>query len=122
MTTMQLPQQISQQMQHCIQRCLECHSVCLSTLYAYCLEAGGHHAKAEHVRLMSDCAEMCQTSANFMLRGSELHVRTCGVCAEICDRCATDCGLFEDDEQMQNCAEVCRRCAESCREMAMTKA
>jgi hypothetical protein len=31
--------------------------------------------------LLLDCAEICQTAANFMLRNSELHSRTCAVCA-----------------------------------------
>ena len=103
-------------MQHCIQMCTECHRVCLETV-AHCLRMGGEHAQADHIRLLMDCAEICQTSANFMVRGSELHGRTCGVCAEVCERCAQDCDRFGDDF-MKRCAETCRRCAESCRRMA----
>jgi hypothetical protein len=65
-----------------------------------------------------DCAEICQTSANFMLRGSELHSRTCWACAEICERCARDCERLSDDAYMRACAEACRRCANSCKHMA----
>jgi hypothetical protein len=79
---------------------------------------GGKHAEAGHIRLMLDCAEICQTSANFMLRRSEVHGRTCGVCAEVCRRCAEDCERFSDDEQMTACAEMCRRCSSSCEEMS----
>lgn len=111
--------QLSQQMQQCIQNCLDCHSICLSTVSTYCLKQGGHHAEAAHVRLMLDCAEICQTSANFMLRGSSSHARICGVGAEICERCASVCEIFADDAQMQACAEVCHRCAQSCRNMAL---
>lgn len=112
--------QLSQQMQQCIQNCLDCHSICLSTVSTYCLKQGRHHAEAAHIRLMLDCAEICQTSANFMLRGSDAHARICGVCAEICDHSGSDCELFADDDaQMQVCAEVCRRCAQSCRNMAL---
>ena len=75
------------------------------------------HAEAAHIRLLLDCAEICQTSANFMLRGSDLHARVCAVCAEVCERCAQDCETFEEDF-MQACAQECRRCAESCRRMA----
>jgi hypothetical protein len=57
-----------------------------------------------------------------MLRGSDLHVLTCGVCAEVCMRCAEACERMGDDETMKRCAEVCRRCAESCRQMAGTMA
>ncbi|HEY9878033.1 MAG TPA: four-helix bundle copper-binding protein [Leptolyngbyaceae cyanobacterium] len=110
--------QINDEMKQCIQNCLDCHSMCLNTL-TYCLQQGGHHTNPDHIRLMMDCAESCQTSANFMLRGSHLHVHLCAACAEVCQRCAEDCARMGDDAQMQACAEMCRRCAETCRSMAM---
>jgi len=79
---------------------------------------GGQHAEPQHIGLLLDCAEICQTSANFMLRGSDRHMRTCAVCAEVCEQCAQDCERMGDDAQMRACAEVCRRCADSCRRMA----
>lgn len=108
---------MSQEMKQCIQNCLDCHSICLETV-THCLQKGGKHAEAGHIRLLLDCAEICQTSANFMLRGSDLHGRICAACAEICERCAKDCEKFGDDKQMKACAEACRRCSESCRRMA----
>lgn len=105
------------EMQRCIDDCTECHRVCVETV-AHCLRTGGRHAEADHVRLLEDCAEICQTSADFMLCGSELCGRTCATCAEVCQRCADDCARFGDDEQMKRCVEVCRRCAESCRQVA----
>ena len=108
---------MSKEMQECIENCSTCHGVCLQTV-TYCLGMGGKHAEASHIRLMLDCVEICQTSANFMLRGSDLHTRTCAVCAEVCERCAQDCDRFGDDAQMKLCADTCRRCAESCRRMA----
>ena len=104
-------------MQECINHCLECHRVCEETA-AYCLQMGGKHVEPAHLRLMRDCAQICITSADFMLRGSNLHPQVCGVCAETCMRCAESCEKFSDDTQMEACAETCRRCAESCREMA----
>jgi hypothetical protein len=104
--------------QRCIQECLNCHSICLTTM-TYCLQKGGAHAEVAHVQLLLDCAEICQTSANFMLRGSDQHRRTCAACAAICEVCAAACAQMSDDPPMQNCAEACRRCAESCRRMAM---
>ena len=100
---------------------LGCHAICVETV-THCLEMGGKHAEAAHIRLLLDCAEICQTSANFMLRGSDLHGRTCGVCAEVCERCAQDCERFGDDEHMQACAKACRSCAASCRKMASSMA
>ncbi len=109
--------QMSGDMQQCIQECLSCHSICLATV-PYCLQMGDQHAQPRHVGLLLDRAEICRTSANFMLRGSDLHMRTCGVCAEVCDQCAQDCERMGDDTQMRACAEACRRCADSCRRMA----
>jgi len=106
-----------QKMQNCINECQSCHSVCVQTV-AHCLQMGGKHAEPSHIRLLEDCAQICQTSADFMLRGSDLHGQTCGACAVICERCADDCGKFTDDEIMQHCAQICRSCAESCREMS----
>jgi hypothetical protein len=106
-----------QELERCIESCQECHEVCLRTL-SYCIEKGGRHAAAAHLRLMLDCVEICRTSADFMLRGSELHTATCRACAEVCERCADDCERMRDDETMRRCAETCRRCAQSCAEMA----
>jgi len=97
--------------------CLDCHTMCLETV-SHCLQMGGKHADPHHIGLLLDCAEICQTSANFMLRQSSMHGRTCGVCAEVCLACAEDCEKFKDDEQMMACAEMCRQCASSCEEMA----
>lgn len=94
-----------------------CHRACVRAA-RYCLEKGGRHAAPEHIRLLIDCAEICQTSANFMLRGSAVHKTICGACAEVCDRCAESCEAIGDDAQMKECAEVCRACADSCRKMA----
>jgi hypothetical protein len=101
----------------CIVRCSDCHRACTETLM-YCLQQGGQHSESNHIRLLIDCAQICQTSADFMLRGSDLHHFTCGACAEVCQRCFEDCAAMSDDNRMAACAEECRRCAESCRQMA----
>lgn len=108
-------------MENCIDNCLECYRVCLETV-KYCLEKGGKHAEAGHIKTLMDCVQACQTSADFMIRGSEMHAKTCGVCAEACRRCAEECEKMADDRQMQKCAEVCRRCADSCEEMSSNRA
>jgi len=100
-----------------IQAAVDCHIVCLETI-THCLGKGGEHANADHIKLLQDCAEICQTAANFMTRQSTLHPETCRVCAEVCEQCAASCEQFGDDDVMRRCAEACRRCAESCREMA----
>src|SRR3954469_23226764 len=101
----------------CIQDCLDCHRACVQTL-VYCSRQGGAHANPDHLRLMMDCAQVCQTSADFMLRHSPLHVHTCRACAEVCQACADDCDRMASDLRMKACADTCRHCAESCRQMA----
>ena len=60
-------------------------------------------------------AEICRTSATFMLIGSQHHKHVCRECAEICEECAADC---EKLDGMEECVEACRACAASCRQMA----
>lgn len=108
---------LSPEMRACIQACQSCHATCLETV-PYCLQKGGKHAAADHIRLLLDCVEICQTSAGFMLRGSDLHPRTCSLCAEVCEQCATDCEQMVEDKRMRRCAEACHQYAESCRQMA----
>lgn len=107
---------MSADMQRCIEDCQSCHDVCLETIN-HCLEMGGKHAEQPHIRLLADCAQICAVSADYMVRGSDLHGYTCATCAAVCERCAQDCERFDDDF-MKRCADVCRRCADSCRKMA----
>jgi len=102
----------------CIDECVRCHEVCLSTI-PYCLEQAGEHAEEAHIVLLQDCAEICRTHIDFMLRGSDEQERISVACAAICRHCAADCDRLSDDDVMRACAEACRRCAESCERMAM---
>ena len=105
-------------MREFINNCANCHNICMETV-AHCLQMGDKHAEASHIRLLLDCVEICATSANVMLRQSDLHPRTCAVSTEVCVRGADDCERSGPDAQMMlRCAEVCRRCADSCRRMA----
>jgi hypothetical protein len=106
---------ISEDMNRCIEICLSCYKSCLSTAMNHGLEAGGKHVEPAHFRLMMACAEICRTSAHFMLINTPHHRHTCRECAEICAECATDC---ERIGGMDECVAVCRACAESCGEMA----
>lgn len=111
---------VGEAMHECIDNCSDCHDVCLTTV-VHCLSMGGEHAAPDHIRMLLDCAQICDTSRDFMLRGSPRHHETCGLCAEICIACAEECEAL-GGEEMQRCAEACRRCAESCRTMAQAAA
>ncbi len=109
---------LSSEMQHCIQECLACHAICLETVQ-HCLGLGGKHAKPKHIGMLLSCAEICHTSATFMLQSSDFHEQTCGLCAEVCHACAKECEqMAAGDHTMIQCADACRRCARSCEKMA----
>lgn len=101
----------------CIELCWQCRDTCQATLYNHCLPMGGRHTAPAHVRIMADCIEMCQTCADFMTRGSELHMATCLACADVCDACAISCETVGGPEMLA-CAEICQRCGHVCREMS----
>jgi hypothetical protein len=106
----------SDEVRECLKDCLDCYQTCSETTIR-CLTMGGQHAELEHLNLLIDCARICNTNADFMLRNSTYYPQTCGLTADICDECADTCDRFDEDF-MKECASVCRRCAESCREMA----
>lgn len=103
------------QMAACIDACLSCYRTCTEMAFGHCLETGGEHVAQRHLTLMAACAEICRTSAYFMLIGSKHHRHVCRECAKICDECAADCARLDG---MEACVEACRACAESCRAMA----
>jgi len=108
-------QKISTDMQACIDACLRCYQTCLGMASNHCLPEGGKHVEPHHFRLMLACAEICRTSAHFMLLGSPEHKSTCRTCAEVCQACAASCADIGD---MDDCVAACRHCAQTCRQMA----
>ena len=97
--------------ERCISECLACHTVCLRTATQPGLELGGKHTEARHFRLMLDCAQICQTTADFLLRGSAVCDILCGTCALVCEACARSC---EETGDLDECLWAARRCAEAC--------
>jgi hypothetical protein len=102
--------------QECIELCLRCHRVCLETA-AY-LATGDRSAEVAQIRLLFNCAQLCQTSADLLRGGAYLTGRTSAACAEICDWCARACAGLEADSELRACADTCRRCAAACWELA----
>ena len=109
------------EMDECIEACLQCHVVCTMTAQ-YCLAQGGERATIDLVGVLLDCAQICQTSADFMVRGSPYHTLTCAACAEICRACAEACRGAGGEEEMAHCAEMCETCATACERMAGAEA
>ena len=99
----------------CGQICLDCLRICSETISG-CLSKGGKHAHVGQITVLMDCILVCETTANFLNRGSELSTKICEVCVEACERCAKSCEGWGDAE-MDKCADECRSCAEGCRSM-----
>lgn len=104
-------------MDQSIKTAFDCYKICLETK-KYCLQKGGEHANPEHIQALADCIEACKMAAHFMIAGSPLHGKVCGVCAEACKACAESCEAMGDDEQIKKCAEICRKCEEECQKMS----
>ena len=94
----------------------DCAQVCNQTL-AYCLDQGGDHVEASHLKAMIDCIDVCTLTARLHGRGSPLGEQAMELCAEACKACEESCEGFEGDETMQLCAATCRECYEHCRSM-----
>ncbi len=94
-------------MARCIDLCGECHRSCLAA-------AVSGQADQDHQRLLLDCAQMCQTATDFMVRASPLHGYVCGLCAHVCKVCHDRC-----QGDLDEIGQLCARCAESC--MSMSK-
>jgi hypothetical protein len=103
-------------MNDCIEACNATREAALRTL-AWVTSDGFENTTPEFVRLLCDCAEITQTAANFMLRGSELHHETCKACEEVCEAVLEACQEAGLDETA-DFQEQLRTCVENCREMA----
>ncbi|MCI1003492.1 hypothetical protein HWE01_01585 [Herbaspirillum sp. C7C8] len=104
----------SSSMTTCLQACQHCHEVCRKAAFGIS-PAAAQELAADDVRLLLECAELCQLSANWQLAGSQYCRQICGICAEVCRHCQARCNANDD---MQECATVCQRCAESCEAMS----
>lgn len=105
----------SQIRQEAIRNTQDCEAICVQTVQ-YCLEVGGAHADPVHLRLMQDCADICDTTMKIVQRGAPHHDMTAAACAQLCDLCAASCERFIGDAQLKACANQCRLCAAACRQ------
>ena len=100
-------------LRHCIDLCQSCHATCVETIN-HCLHLGGAHGDPAHIRLLSDCADICRVTADFVLRASEYYNYPMGVCAFLCERCASECDVLGGDAFIGDCARACRSCHAEC--------
>ena len=100
----------------CIEACNICATAC-DHCAAACLSEKDPKPMARCIALDIDCAAVCRLAPGFMARDSKQAALICGVCADVCEACAAECGNH-DMQHCKDCAEACRRCAAECRRMA----
>ncbi|HSH66161.1 MAG TPA: four-helix bundle copper-binding protein [Bacteroidia bacterium] len=93
----------------------ECADACYKCSTA-CLDEKDVQKMTQCIRLDMDCAQICQTTAAFISRGSDHTKHLMKECAEICSRCAQECAKHSNMEHCKICAETCKKCAEMCSE------
>ena len=97
----------------CLRACNDCAAACLQCATS-CLKEDNPKPMVACILLDMECADMCRHTAQAMARGDS-HVNAISLlCAEICDKCAAECGQHEMDH-CQHCCETCKRCAVACR-------
>ena len=75
--------------------------------------------RINQVNLLRDCADICDTTENYLARNSVFSKSIAAQCAEICVTCGLECAKFPD-QHSQMCAQICFNCAEECREFAVS--
>lgn len=100
-------QTISKEVQECIDACRDCQKCCVA------LETSGG-VDARTIQTAKDCAEICQTCSNFVLRDSRYAADIRKLCAEVCKACASACDKVSRGSIGKECAAACQRCAQAC--------
>lgn len=91
----------------CIETCTIAHRQCLSAA-AYLVGKDRSPASIQLIATLMDCAELCQATADSMIRKSSQHMLLCAACAQLCETCARSCENHGEDTVLGNCAAVCR--------------
>ncbi|MEQ8156012.1 MAG: four-helix bundle copper-binding protein [Clostridiaceae bacterium] len=102
--------------QKCIDECNRCAQACYECFEA-CINEPDLNARRGCIKMLIECAQMCQMSSGFMSMNGKYAKEHCTMCATICDECAKECNMFRDDH-CQKCAQECRTCADECRRMS----
>ena len=103
--------------QKCIDACNRCAQACYECFEA-CLNEADVQARTKCIKMLAECAQMCQMSATGMASNGMFVKEHCGLCAIVCDACAQECNMFKD-QHCKQCAQECRTCAQECKDMAM---
>ena len=82
-----------------------------------CLNEPDVSARKNCIAMLNECACICKLAASFMAGDAKYAMDLCKLCSTICDDCAKECDMFDDDH-CPKCAEECRKCANECNMMS----
>lgn len=99
-------QEIIRQLNDCANESNHCFNACLQEEEV--------NMMAPCIKLVRDCADICQFTASMLARGSEHAHHLLKECAVICQDCAEECAKHDYDH-CKKCTEVCRKCTEACK-------
>ncbi|URZ09165.1 four-helix bundle copper-binding protein [Clostridium felsineum] len=108
--------EVTNQYQKCIDACVKCSQACYEC-FESCLNEPDIDRRRSCLKLLIECARMCEMSMAGMSMNSQFAKDHCKLCQVACDQCAKECSMFQDDH-CQKCADVCRTCASECASMS----
>lgn len=95
----------------------DCASMCYKTCDML-LNRPDAHLRRPQIKLLADCATICEVCAKFVAGNSILMKSICEYCAYVCEVCGNEC-LKHPDQESQSCGQMCLKCARECRTLAM---
>ena len=78
-----------------------------------CLAEPDVAARKNCISMLNECACICKEAASFMSMDAKHAMELCKLCETICNECAKECGMFQD-QHCKVCADECRTCASKC--------
>jgi hypothetical protein len=95
----------------------DCSSMC-NKMCDVLLNRQDVHQRRHQLKLLADCASICELCAKFVAGNSLLMKSICEYCAYVCEVCGNEC-LKHPDQESQMCGQMCLNCARECRSLAM---
>ena len=108
----------------CVEACVICATTCTSCADA-CLSEEMVKELAHCIRINLDCAAICATTGQILLRQTEpewrLLYRQVQACQAACRACAATCDQHAQmHDHCRVCAAVCRDCEQACDKLLVT--
>ncbi|WP_235867365.1 four-helix bundle copper-binding protein [Priestia abyssalis] len=74
-------------------------------------------SRQKQLKLLSDCANICTLTAQYVASQSQFAKSLASLCAQVCEACGNHC-LNHSDKVSEACGQICLNCAHECREFA----